>query len=88
MKITEIHDIGTEYDEYYGKGSVSVTVVDDAGNRAGVEIIAGEPEDVNFYRDLNGAFDIVDAIKLAYEAGKRGESLEYALVVISEGEVV
>ncbi|MCU6709313.1 hypothetical protein M6D81_11405 [Paenibacillus sp. J5C_2022] len=73
MKITETHDIG-DFDayEYCGKGSLTVTVEDDAGNSKVVDIMAGEPEDAVFYRDLNGAYSIAAAIKLAYEAGKRG----------------
>ncbi len=32
-----------------------------------------EPEDVSLSRDLSFVFDIVDLMKQAYEAGKRGE---------------
>jgi hypothetical protein len=80
MKITEIHDIDEGYDEYSGKGSLYVAVEDDLGNRVSVDIVAGEPEDAVFYRDLSGAYSIADAIKLAYEAGKRGEPLEYEFI--------
>jgi hypothetical protein len=80
MKITETHDISGGYDEYSGKGSITVTVEDDAGNRTSVDISAGEPEDAVFFRDLNGAYSIADAIKLAYAAGKRGEELEYVFI--------
>jgi hypothetical protein len=80
MKITETHDIGDSYDEYGGKGSLTVTVEDDAGNRKTVDIYAGEPEDAVFFRDLNGAYGIAAAIKLAYEAGKRGEEMTYEFV--------
>lgn len=86
MKITEIHDIGTGWDEYGGKGSLSVAVEDDAGNRKLVDIMAGEPEDAVFYRDLNGAYSISAAIKLAYEAGKRGEEMTYEFVNENEEE--
>ena len=85
MKIVETHNIGTDY-EYEGKGSVEVTVTDDAGNKKSVGIYAGEPEDAVFFRDLDGVFSIADAIKLAYEAGKRGEELEYVFIDESEGE--
>lgn len=83
MKVTETHCIRGEYN---GKGSLTVTVEDDAGNRKSVDIRAGEPEDAVFFRDLNGAYAIADAIKLAYEAGKRGESLEYEFIDESEEE--
>ena len=42
----------------------------------------GEPEDNYLFRDLSDAFNIVPAIKAAYEAGKRGEEL-----VIKQEEV-
>lgn len=80
MKIVETHDIGGGDDEYNGKGSIEIVVTDDAGNRKAVCIYAGEPEDAVFYRDLDGAYSIADAIQLAYEAGKRGESLEYEFI--------
>lgn len=85
MKIIETHDIGQGYDEYAGKGSLTVSVTDDAGNRKSVSIFAGEPEDAVFFRDLDGAYAIADAIKLAYEAGKRGEALEYEFIDENEG---
>lgn len=82
MKVVETHDI----DEDYGKGSVAVSLYDDEGKRiTGVYIIAGEPEDNTFYRDLNDAYVIADLVKAAYEAGKRGEPYEYEFV--NEGEV-
>jgi len=88
MKITETHSIGTGWDEYSGKGSLTVTVEDDAGNRKTVDIMAGEPEDAVFFRDLNGAYSIAGAIKLAYEAGKRGEEMTYEFVDENEGEAM
>jgi len=33
----------------------------------------GEPKDANLSRDFNSCFDIPELMKLAYEAGKRGE---------------
>ncbi|WP_010495023.1 hypothetical protein [Paenibacillus elgii] len=83
MKITETHDIGTGYDEYNGKGSLTVMVEDDAGNRKSADIYAGEPEDAVFFRDLNGAYSIAGLVKLAYEAGKRGEPYEYELIDVN-----
>jgi hypothetical protein len=89
MKITEIHNIGGEDDwEYCGKGSITITVENAAGKRESVDISAGEPEDAVFFRDLNGAYSIADAIKLAYEAGKRGEDLTYEFVDENEKEAV
>jgi len=84
MKIVEIHNVDESGYEYDGKGSIEVTVTDDMGGRVSVDISAGEPEDAVFFRDLNGAYSIADAIKLAYEAGKRGEPYEYEFVDESE----
>lgn len=83
MKVVETHDI----DKEYGKGSVTVALYDDGGTRiATVDICAGEPEDNTFNRDLNDAYDIACIVKAAYEAGKRGETLEYEFVDESEDE--
>ncbi|OMD02535.1 hypothetical protein [Paenibacillus odorifer] len=53
---------------------------------AGAEICAGEPEDAVFFRDLNGAYSIMALAKAAYEAGKRGETLEYEFIDESEAD--
>lgn len=37
----------------------------------------GEPEDMIFGRNLEGPKSLQDMIKLAYDAGKRGERLEF-----------
>lgn len=88
MKIVETHDIGEDFDEYCGKGSIEVKVTDDTGRSVNVDIMAGEPEDAVFFRDLSGAYSIADAIKLAYEAGKRGEEMEYVFVNENDKEAV
>ena len=36
----------------------------------------GEPEDANIGRDFADIVDIDNLVKMAYEAGKNGESLE------------
>ena len=86
MKITETHDIGNGFDEYWGKGSLSVVVTTAAGESKYVTICAGEPEDACFFRDLVGAYSIADVVKLAYDAGLRGETLEYEFTDESEAE--
>jgi hypothetical protein len=87
MKVTETHDIGTGYDEYAGKGSVSVTLTNDAGERiAGVTICAGASEDATFNRDLSGAYDIANLVGAAYKAGVNGESFEYEFIDERETE--
>lgn len=80
MKIVETHDIGTEFNEYYGKGSVSFSIVADNGEKEILSIMAGEPEDACFNRDLNDVLSIGDALLMAYEAGKRGEDLDYEFI--------
>jgi hypothetical protein len=84
MKVVETHDIGNGYDEYSGNGSISVVVTTEAGKKVAVTIRAGEPEDAVFFRDLDGAYSISDAITMAYEAGLRGETLEYEFIDESE----
>jgi len=84
MKITETRDIGNDYDEYYGKGSIGVKLEFADGTTASLSIMAGEPEDAVFFRDLDGAYNISTLIKLAYEAGKRGEEMTYEFIDESE----
>lgn len=86
MKVIETHEIGKDF-EYCGKGSIDVVVKDDNDKLLGsAEIIAGEPEDAVFYRDLGGAYSIVKLMRIAYEAGKNGESFNYEFVDYSEEE--
>jgi hypothetical protein len=40
------------------------------------EVSDGEPEDSNLCRDFNDCYLIPGLMQMAYEAGKRGESLE------------
>ncbi|OMD16245.1 hypothetical protein [Paenibacillus odorifer] len=85
MKLVETHDIEQGYDEYNGKGSLTVTLVGaDGKDVASAAICAGEPEDATFFRDLNGAYSIAELVQAAYEAGKRGETLEYEFIDESE----
>ena len=82
MKVIETHNIFEDvFDEREGKGSLQITVKDDEGNRiGGLCIRAGEPEDAVFFRDLEGAYRIEDLMRLAYEAGKRGESYDFEFI--------
>jgi hypothetical protein len=41
-----------------------------------VDCSDGEPEDNTLYRNFNDVLKIPDLMKLAFEAGKRGEELE------------
>ncbi|KAA8750177.1 hypothetical protein [Paenibacillus sp. UASWS1643] len=87
MKLTEWREVDENGYEYHGKGAITIKAEDDRGGSVSLEIRAGEPEDAVFYRDLNGAYSISHAIRLAYEAGKRGETLEYELVKNEEEAV-
>jgi hypothetical protein len=87
MKVIETHAIGVEFDEYCGKGSISLEVQDGDGRiLGGLEIMAGEPEDAVFFRDLNGAYKIEKLMRLAYEAGKNGEEYNYEFINEDEEE--
>lgn len=44
----------------------------------------GEPEDSNISRDFNDVMKITDFMKLAYEAGVRGESFEVEIINVEE----
>lgn len=37
----------------------------------------GEPEDNNMSRNFNDVYKIIDALSLAYEAGKNGEEISF-----------
>jgi hypothetical protein len=73
MKLITIHS-NTSSDE--GEDHFKVMLKDEEGKTlASVGFGRGEPEDFSLNRDLNDAFDIPKMIKIAYEAGKRGEEL-------------
>ena len=46
----------------------------------------GEPEDNALGRDLNFVYDIVPLMKLAFEAGARGENLEIVSEQVEDAE--
>jgi len=69
MKITILprpEDLCDEYDSY--KLEID--------GKLQFEVMRGEPEDATFSRDLSDIFKIPDLMKMAYEAGKRGEPFE------------
>jgi hypothetical protein len=45
-------------------------------NKRHFSIGRGEPEDMTLYRNLSDAYNVVDMMRLAYEAGKAGETFE------------
>lgn len=78
MKITETH-------EYYNSdhdnaSQVNIEILTDSGEALDISIGEGSPEDMYLFRDLSDAYSISDAIRMAYDAGKRGEEFTYELI--------
>lgn len=69
MKIVQ-----TESGDGY-EGRLEISISTDTGSDS-VSFGNGEPEDMCLARDLSDAYSIVDMLVLAYEAGKRGETME------------
>jgi len=46
----------------------------------------GEPEDANLLRDFSDCYNIVDALKAAYEAGKNGEPFDIEKIELDDFE--
>lgn len=80
MKVIET----TEFYGEEGASKITVELICDNGEKESVGFGEGELEDMYLFRDLSDAYSLVDFAKLAYEAGKRGESFD--LEQISEGE--
>lgn len=65
---------------------IEITDEEDCGQYACIQIEVngknsfsiggGEPEDMNLSRDLNDAYNVVDLMKEAFDAGKAGETWE------------
>lgn len=64
-----------------GDSRITVLLTDDNDKKFKVSFGEGEPEDMYLYRDLSDAYGLVDFAKLAFEAGKRGESWEFEEVI-------
>lgn len=47
----------------------------------------GEPEDANLSRDFSDIYHISSLIDLAYEAGKKGEEIEFIYETVSWDEI-
>ena len=77
MKIKETYSYhGEEPSEV---SHISITLYTDYSTQS-ISIGEGEPEDMYLFRDLSDAYHIADAIRLAYEAGRRGEEFEYEFI--------
>jgi hypothetical protein len=78
VKIT----ITTQLDEY---GSPDHFCIDMDGCLV-MSIGRGEPEDMTLNRDLSDVLVVPDMLRAAYEAGLRGERLEFEEITKSEEE--
>lgn len=72
MKIIETF----EGDLYEGYINISLETETNVEN---ISFGHGEPEDNCLARDLKGALYIADMLKVAYQAGQRGEELEWII---------
>lgn len=73
MKITTT--TSPDYDEPSIDGSITIELKTDTDYDS-INFGHGEPEDNYLSRDLNDVYSIVPMLKMAYEAGKRGEAFE------------
>ena len=73
MRITTITRPDYDYEDV--DGSLE-TILETDTEKFSMDFGRGEPEDMSLGRDLNDAYHIADALKAAYEAGKRGETLK------------
>ena len=56
---------------------LELSVTTDEGKSSSVSFGEGEPEDMYLFRDLSDAYNIEYLVRMAYEAGKRGEDYIY-----------
>jgi len=71
-----------EYDDEYGFKKLFYQTLKAESNEKSLSIgqlgnFVGQEEDATFCRDINAPENYVKFIKLAYEAGKRGEDLTF-----------
>lgn len=78
MKLIETHEFYNS--DHDGVSQVNIELITDAGEKMDISIGEGEPEDMYLFRDLSDAYSIADMVMMAYEAGKRGEELDYELI--------
>lgn len=67
-------------DDHSDPSGINVQIITDDGVTGSVGFREGEPEDMSLHRDLSDAHHISGLIKMAYDAGKRGEEWEYESV--------
>lgn len=69
-----------DWGQYAG---VSTQITTNEGTQS-VGFYGGEPEDMTLDRDLSDAWNVVELLKLAYNAGKNGEELEIEQITVNE----
>lgn len=62
-----------KFGEDGGESHIQVEIIADYGDKVSVGFGEGEPEDMYLFRDLSDAYSLVSLVRVAYEAGKRGE---------------
>lgn len=72
MKITTI--TSPDYDCPEQDGHLTTIIETNDGSKS-ASFGHGETEDMYLFRDLRDAYEIPSMLKMAYEAGKRGEEL-------------
>jgi len=68
--------------------AIRISAIDSEGNYAmrSIDISEGETEDMTLGRDLNDAYYIADAMRLAYEWGLSGMKVDFENVVVGPEE--
>lgn len=79
MKVIETTSM---FGEDGGESHIKVELFCDNGDKESVSFGEGEPEDMYLFRDLSDAYSLVSLVRVAYEAGKRGE--EFILEELTE----
>jgi len=81
MKVIETHEYNNS--DHEDVSGVEISIVTDT-DKESFSLSEGEREDMYFFRDLSDVLSITGLLKLAYEAGKRGEAWEYEFIDESE----
>ena len=71
MEIKEISKISV-----WGNNSYTIILKDEKGDTMSLFFGDGETEDNTLGRNFNDIYSIIDALNMAYEAGKNGEEWE------------
>ena len=74
MKVIETT---SRFGEDGADSNIKLELVCDNGDKESVSFGEGEPEDMYLFRDLSDAYSLFRLVKIAYEAGKRGEEFIY-----------